>query len=469
MAITKVDELVTVFSAQDKLSPVAKSMATNLGGLEAALAPLVGGALLSFTAGVTAAVGALGLLGGASIRAAVDMDTLERSLGSVTGGGRALEDQMKRLERIAELPGLKLNDAVQSFVDLVSGGLDPRLAERSLAAFGNALASVGRGAADLGGALYGLRQLATSDILKAEDLNIIVERVPQASKILRDFYGTARGEELTKQGVTPGEAIETLLAGLEKLPSVAGGAQNALDNLDDKWTQTLAALGKPAKEGLIPILEHVTKYLSFLKSSGIAGMIGKEWASLFGGKDARDGITKFLVFVTKVLLGLPKTLKLIASAFSAIINFWVGKVDAVLGGIEKLSFGTLKMPRLGDLFGGSDVLETMFGGFSPESGIEDAIGKALDTLSGNDKSNSTLAKIERNTRPLLDFQQFVLGGGNLANMGVTPAEIKSMKGSRSRSGDKVEAAVRTLVDEIYEVAKHASHRGQADQRRMGFA
>jgi len=104
--------------------------------------------------GLTIALGAtaagLGLLTRSIVTAAMTQQKLMMGLSAVEGGAKGAEQAMKRLQEVAKLPGLNLQQATQGYIQLRSIDMNASLAERSLKAFGNALVTVGKGAPELG-------------------------------------------------------------------------------------------------------------------------------------------------------------------------------------------------------------------------------------------------------------------------------------------------------------------------------
>ena len=83
----------------------------------------------------------------------------------------------------------------------------------------------------------------------------------------------------------------------------------------------------------------------------------------------------------------------------------------------------------------------------------------------NSPISQTLEKIERNTRPLLSFQQYTLGDGEFGQMAVTATEMANLKGMATRS--KVETAVWNLVKAIRDDTKIESLKALGSANRMG--
>lgn len=206
-------------------------------------------------------------LGFQAVKVARDMDSLKRGLTAVAGSSEEAEKQLVRLKEVAKLPGLGFQEAIEGSVRLQAAGINARLAERSLMAFGNALATVGKGKAELDGVTLALSQIQSKGKVSAEEINQIAERVPQIRKVMIQAFGTADTEILQKAKLTSQEFIETVVGALEKLPKVTSGVQNDFENFQDTINAGLNELGKAvlppltkAMKDLEPRIKEVTTW-----------------------------------------------------------------------------------------------------------------------------------------------------------------------------------------------------------------
>ncbi len=236
--------------------------------------------------GVTAPLLALGK---AAVDAAKDFDSLKRGLTAVAGSSAEAERQMKRLKEVAKLPGLSFEQAVQGSIRLQAAGFSAQLAERSLKAFGNALATVGKGSAELEGVNLALSQIMSKGKVSAEEINQIAERVPQIRKIMIAAFGTADTEILQKAKITSEQFVKVITGELEKLPKVTGGVANSFENFQDTMRASLAELGKAILPDLMKAMKDIEE--------GVKSFIGW-WTKL---PDAtKQNILHFAEFVAVI-------------------------------------------------------------------------------------------------------------------------------------------------------------------------
>jgi len=182
--------------------------------------------------GTSAFIGIGAALGGV-IKQAANMESLMMGLTSVAGGAEEASKQFERLRDVAKLPGLGLEEAIQGSINLQAAGLSAGQAEKSLKAFGNALAIVGKGKAELSGVILALQQISSKGKISAEEINQLNERLPQIRKAMEAAFGTSDTEKLQQMGIDAEEFISKVTTEFEKLPAVQAGVNIGFENLQD--------------------------------------------------------------------------------------------------------------------------------------------------------------------------------------------------------------------------------------------
>lgn len=223
----------------------------------------------------------LAALGVAALQTATKMDSLKRGLTAVAGSSAEAERQLKRLKEVAKLPGLGFQEAVQGAIRLQAAGLSAQQAERSLRGFGNAIATVGGGKAELDGVAIALGQMATKGKVFAEELNQLQERVPQIRQVMKEAFGTASTEEIAKMGITASQFIDRVNTELLKMPQVVGGAQNSFENLQDSVKRALTVIGEVflptiarAADAAASVLETLAEKFQALPQTAREALVG---------------------------------------------------------------------------------------------------------------------------------------------------------------------------------------------------
>ena len=240
----------------------------------------------STTAKMKGAFAGLAATGGAFlgvreiVEATVKYDSLRLGMVSLTGSVEAATDRMSELRTLAKDPGLGFEQVVETDIRLRSAGISASVSERAIREFGNALAVVGKGKAELDGVALALSQIASKGKVSAEEINQIAERVPQIRSVMKDVFGTADTEKLQKMGITSEEFIDRVVKGLEKIPRAIVGLQGKWDNLTDVMTSRLADIGTGIAEGMLGPLDDSTEALENAKVQ--AEGFGQTVGSLIG-------------------------------------------------------------------------------------------------------------------------------------------------------------------------------------------
>ena len=344
----------------------------------------VTGAMRDITRGMVDAAGkatllggALGIMGGAAAYdAAVKLDSLTRSLASTSTGADDLRQQLARLREVAKLPGLGFEEAIQGSVKLQAAGLSAQLAERSLKAFGNALALAGGGKDQLDGTITALSQIQSKGKLSAEEINQLAERVPQIRQLMKDAFGTSETEAIQKMGLTAQESINRLVSAAERLPQATGGYQNAAENLSDAWKDAQINLGKGIAEMFSSISTQVEKMIAFVKNIGtqigevfaaigksgvlaeVIDSLGERISKQFTG-GFQQGLVRFAATALSLIKNLPETIGQVGSYLSDLFK-------TIFGNIAKVASWAYESMKL--IFGVDPSKAKAIGGFGAGQG-----------------------------------------------------------------------------------------------------
>lgn len=275
-------------------------------------------------------------LGAASLKAFGDIQSLKNGLTAVTGSAEVASAQFVRLQKLAKLPGLGLNEVAKGAINLQVIGFTAERAEASMLAFGNAVATVGKGKAEFERAIYGLQQLANTDFPLGEDLNILKDAIPQITPLLKDAFGTARSDELQKLGITSAQVVDTIITGLSKLPPVTGGINGAFENLGDGVKTNLAEIGESINSAfdVSAIIDAFIDKLSAITAAfrGLSPQAQKIIIIIAGILAAMGPLLLTIgVFTTSVIPALTAGLTLLSGAFLAITGPIALIIAAVAG------------------------------------------------------------------------------------------------------------------------------------------
>lgn len=206
----------------------------------------------------------LAALGTASVQAFGEFESLERAFAAVAAEGTNVAEEIERLRKVAEAPGLGFNEAVQASTRLQAVGISARQAEEIITQYGNAVARSGGGAEAFDGAILALTQVASKGKISAEEINQLNERIFEIRPALQAAFGTADSEELAKLGISAEEFIARTTAEFAKLERVQGGLSNSFENLRDSLRTSLSELGRTIATSLdlSGVLQRLASFVS---------------------------------------------------------------------------------------------------------------------------------------------------------------------------------------------------------------
>jgi tape measure domain-containing protein len=458
-----VEEFITKHVLEDKVSGPAGKVRGAFKDLAAGAdhAKRIVSAFATAYMAVTTAAAATGFV---MMKEAAEYDALVAALTAVEGSADAAAAALKRVREIARGPGLGLEEAISGYTALRRSGLSQSMSERMLREFGNANAMSGGGKAELDRVLTAVAQISTKPFLQGDELEQLSSSGVPAYKLVKDIFGTSDTEELKKQGIDSQQVLAALVAELEKMPRVAGGAKNSFDNVGDALKAAGVAGGQALNEAFLPFADEFAKSLEGLAEDGIIKSafetIAQSVSDIVGPADEVDSILLDVMENMVVASEMWRNVTLnIKGAAEGIASVWKWLNSPV----SKIMDGTWDDDKPGDLPSSDDVspfanarrwragadLEreakrmqrAKNGGLgvpSDESSLTPPIDKEKDdTL-------KMLRLIEKNTRPIDEMTRMVLGGGELAAKGITPVELASRKKRRS----EIETAMDELLNAI---------------------
>lgn len=454
--------------------------------------------------GAAAGAGVVGLAWYAS-RQSAETERLRASLIAVAGSAAEAEAQFQRLRQVAKLPGLGLNEAIEMSVSLQSAGMSAQTAERAIRAFGNALASVGRGREALDTVNLALTKMMSTGRVTQQDINQISNALPQFRQLMQQAFGTASLDSL--RGMDPGEFILGIVSAAERLPAVAETASNAWSNLRDSIAQAASQVGDGINRILTPAVSQFGAIVERLLESGWFARLGEEIAAMFDVERVREGVVNIAAFLMTLSEQGVETMRRIGSGIvqqaDAIRDAMI-KVAAVMAGVflagpiirgvvglikafqalraAIAAAGVASVVMEAVATGGASLVKAAVGlaaGAAAAAGIYAAldriipridessfsrlpgIGEFTQAFEANKAKISELIQIPNQTQPasepqaqsqalrlaertadasermvqlqsqLVNMQRAVFGGGELARMGVAPAEIGGGRAQRA--------------------------------------
>jgi tape measure domain-containing protein len=183
-------------------------------------------------------------LGGAALKSFADMERLELGLTAIMGSSKAAEEELQKLRKTAENPGLALPQVVQASSTLQAVGLSADAARETILQFGNATARAGKGAVVFDELIFAFSKIQSTGKITQESINQIAERLPGFSTLLQQTFGASTAEGINATGISAEDFSKKTVEALSNLQRAQGGLGNSFDNLTDNITASLAELGK---------------------------------------------------------------------------------------------------------------------------------------------------------------------------------------------------------------------------------
>jgi tape measure domain-containing protein len=433
-----------------------------------------------------------GLLAGAAIAgfaksaidAAVQFDSMQRSLATTVGSTDELNAQMERLRKVALSPGIDLKQTIDGFTRLRSTGkFSAKEAEDGLAGIANAVASVGAPAATVERVVTAISQISGGLQVNQEELNQLREALPSFGVLMERAFGTANAEQINKMGISAEKAAKKLLTAFSEGPKAAAGLQTALDNINDTYVNMQVSIGNLLATMLMAFgptvtsaMESVTSAVKEISKQGtILNTVFKAFIAFGLAALVVDLALKFGVFVDAVIKAIAAVralgmTALIAKAFVspeaaiasavAAAGLAVGAAlifDQIMKGIKPIEVqatggtatgkgGNLLPPAMKDIGSAADTAAKAGkstegkGGGLINTMVDIAVYAAKMQAAFVDMAKSMeghlfeIAKNTGSTRDLLDLRKQTFGGGRLGAIGVTAAELNAGNNATSQGG-----------------------------------
>lgn len=183
----------------------------------------------------------LALFGGAAIKAAGDLESLTLALQSQTGSADKAAAELEKLTKVAEAPGLGLEQVVRASVSLQAVGIEADRARTIIEGLGKANAQTAGTAEQFGAVTRQFTQMIAKGKIYQEDLMVIQENMPIITTLMKQAFGASSAEDLQKLGINANQFVDGIINAAKALPEVKSGIKNNIENALDA---TRIALGK---------------------------------------------------------------------------------------------------------------------------------------------------------------------------------------------------------------------------------
>ena len=420
----------------------------DAGAAKAAMAMTALRASAMAAATAFSAFSAAGLM---SFQRFAEFESLQKALESVEGSADGAVEAIKALKEIAKAPGLGFQEAVKGYMMLRNQGVSGPGAERMVGEFGNANARAGGGKAELERILLAISQIAGQRYLQGDVLRQLTEAGIPASSIIRERFGTSGTEELKKQGITSERVLTELLDELEKMPRVAGGAKNSIENLQDALNFAFITTGAAiASSGLTDFLTEFGNEVQSLADSGFFDGIVEMFTSIEGPTlNARDAV-----------IGLAAALQTTASLGASVTKFFT-ELFAIFGPVIRVMASPVGVGMIMDRYESIRDTLTAQANISAKAREQSDRRKAAqdgkplmenpaaEELADDSKKQTTLLdRIAVANEAQLDLQRIIFGASGVKGRAFQPVELSGVNRRGGGWESKIIDAVREAAGEI---------------------
>lgn len=183
-------------------------------------------------------------IGVAALKSFGDFEKLEKGMVAIMGSSKAAGEELKKLQKSAEAPGLGFEQAVAGSIRLQAVGMSADEARKTLEEFGNAIATTGGGAEDLDQVTRQLTQMISKNRILQEDFMVLQERMPMVSQAMQSAFGHSNIELIRKSGMGAREFVARLTEEMSKFDRVEGGFSNSFENMAMAAKMAMAQIGE---------------------------------------------------------------------------------------------------------------------------------------------------------------------------------------------------------------------------------
>ena len=211
----------------------------------------------------------LGLFGGAAIKAAGDLESLTLALQSQLGSAEKAGAELEKLQKIAENPGLGLEQAVGASIRLQGVGIAANDAREIIKQLGNAIASTGGTAQEFDNVTRQFTQMISKGRVLQEDISVISESMPNIAQLMQKAFGTQSVEGIRDMGIGAKEFVAGITAAAAELPRVKSGIKNNIENAMDAVKIALGKVGLAINDAF-DIKGGLEKFAKFITDAAAA-------------------------------------------------------------------------------------------------------------------------------------------------------------------------------------------------------
>ena len=206
------------------------------------------------------AAGAFKAMVDGAVEASAKFEDLKNSLKAVMGSANAANSEIANLQKLATLPGITLESAIQGSARFQSLGLSARQARELIRELANLGAISGASTSDLEQMIDAIVDMGSASEISDAKVDRLTERSAILANVLQREFGAKTAAGLRELGVTADDLIDRLAGALSTLPRAEAGMSTTLKNTREQLDATKRELGDlfaPAKRELLGMQQGV--------------------------------------------------------------------------------------------------------------------------------------------------------------------------------------------------------------------
>lgn len=310
----------------------------NLGKMQASLNKFQNSSLTKTAAGLAKVSAAFTAMGLVAVKAAADIETLETSLVSLTGGTREAAKAMQDLQNFTASTPFQLEGVAKAFRQLVASGSTTQEATQQLQFLGDIAATTGARIEDIA-AIFS--KVNAKGKVELENLNQLAERGIPIFEALAEATGLP-ADKLGAGAVSVAQFNETIAAFAQEGGFAEGAMSRLAETTAGKFSTAMdnvklatAAAGdslKPLADSILELTINISQYLQ--DNPRFAAAIGKLIgfaAGVTALAGAFTGLTAAIAFLGPALLpiaGIAAAIATIVGIVDSATDVFVDYTDA---------------------------------------------------------------------------------------------------------------------------------------------
>lgn len=205
--------------------------------------------------------------------AAVAMDAIQEAakweqysvaITTMEGSAATAKQSLEDLYQIAKAPGIDLEGANRSYLQLRAIGIEGERAKTIISEFANTVARSGGSGVEFDRVNRQLVQMLANGRVLESELKWMKESMPELAKVMQATFGTTSAEGIRKLGISADEFVNKLTAAFAELPRAQETLTTEIENTATAWSKLKASFVdtgtvKASLQGLTAIFEHMAR------------------------------------------------------------------------------------------------------------------------------------------------------------------------------------------------------------------